>query len=157
MFPCLHSPDFWACGCHLCLRTPNHHHHHRHALLYHSHARTHISCITLQAHTTHPHPILCLRPGRERAKEDFSRRRAHRDRDVDFINDRNAHFNKKIERAFGSYTQEIKANLERGTALPVGGGLCGLWCCALLLRPCHVSHVLISCCNLYSCLYRKMY
>lgn len=49
----------------------------------------------------------------------YSRRRAHRtDGDIDFINDRNAHFNKKIDRAFGKYTQEIKANLERGTALP---------------------------------------
>ena len=44
----------------------------------------------------------------------------HADKDVDFINDRNAHFNKKIERAFGAHTVEIKANLERGTALPDG-------------------------------------
>lgn len=49
----------------------------------------------------------------------FSRRRAFRsDADVDYINSRNAHFNKKIERAFGQHTAEIKANLERGTALP---------------------------------------
>lgn len=49
----------------------------------------------------------------------FSRRRAFRtDADVDYINSRNAHFNKKIERAFGTHTAEIKANLERGTALP---------------------------------------
>lgn len=49
----------------------------------------------------------------------YSRRRKfHADKDVDFINDRNAHFNKKIDRAFGQYTQETKANLERGTALP---------------------------------------
>jgi pre-mRNA-splicing factor SYF2 len=49
----------------------------------------------------------------------FSRRRAFRaDADVDYINDRNAAFNKKMERAYGGYTQEIKANLERGTALP---------------------------------------
>eukprot|EP00193_Tetraselmis_chui_P012355 CAMPEP_0177780506 /NCGR_PEP_ID=MMETSP0491_2-20121128/17243_1 /TAXON_ID=63592 /ORGANISM="Tetraselmis chuii, Strain PLY429" /LENGTH=425 /DNA_ID=CAMNT_0019300289 /DNA_START=49 /DNA_END=1327 /DNA_ORIENTATION=- len=48
-----------------------------------------------------------------------SRRRVHRDdKDVDSINDRNAHYNKKIERAFGKYTAEIKNNLERGTALP---------------------------------------
>ena len=46
------------------------------------------------------------------------RRRVTGDKDVDYINDRNAHFNKKIERAFGGYAQEIKANLERGTALP---------------------------------------
>jgi pre-mRNA-splicing factor SYF2 len=45
-------------------------------------------------------------------------RAVHGDKDIDFINDRNAHFNKKIERAFGQHTKEIKANLERGTALP---------------------------------------
>ncbi|EFN54389.1 hypothetical protein CHLNCDRAFT_31767 [Chlorella variabilis] len=55
----------------------------------------------------------------ERQGKSFSRRRAFReDKDVDYINDRNAHFNKKIERAFGTHTAEIKANLERGTALP---------------------------------------
>eukprot|EP00873_Tetraselmis_striata_P023828 jgi/Tetstr1/444092/TSEL_003329.t2 len=49
----------------------------------------------------------------------YSRRRVYRDdKDVDSINDRNAHYNKKIERAFGKYTAEIKNNLERGTALP---------------------------------------
>jgi hypothetical protein len=47
----------------------------------------------------------------------YSRRRAARAEDgVDFINPRNAHFNKKIERAFGAHTQDIKAALERGTA-----------------------------------------
>lgn len=67
---------------------------------------------------THTHrPSSAL--NRERRKADFSRRRAFEEsKDVDFINDRNAHFNKKIERAFGKYTQEIKGNLERGTALP---------------------------------------
>jgi pre-mRNA-splicing factor SYF2 len=52
-------------------------------------------------------------------RDNFSRRRKHfDDKDIDFINERNAIFNKKIERAFGKYTGEIKANLERGTALP---------------------------------------
>ena len=56
---------------------------------------------------------------RKDKRSNYSRRRKyHADKDVDFINDRNAHFNKKIERAFGQYTQETKANLERGTALP---------------------------------------
>ena len=55
----------------------------------------------------------------KRKHKEFSRRRAHHsDKDVDFINDRNAHFNKKINRAFGEHTREIRANLERGTALP---------------------------------------
>ncbi|CAA7021962.1 unnamed protein product [Microthlaspi erraticum] len=56
---------------------------------------------------------------REQKRQDFSRRRKFREeKDVDSINDRNEHFNKKIERAFGKYTLEIKNNLERGTALP---------------------------------------
>eukprot|EP00803_Ostreobium_quekettii_P002717 evm.model.scf_361.10 EVM.evm.TU.scf_361.10 scf_361:88853-94390(-) len=55
----------------------------------------------------------------QRRRQQFSRRRRHyEDKDIDYINDRNAHFNKKIERAFGKFTQEIRANLERGTALP---------------------------------------
>jgi pre-mRNA-splicing factor SYF2 len=56
---------------------------------------------------------------REEKRKSFSRRRKfNEDKDVDSINDRNEHFNKKIERAFGKYTLEIKNNLERGTALP---------------------------------------
>ncbi|XP_042003972.1 pre-mRNA-splicing factor SYF2-like [Salvia splendens] len=56
---------------------------------------------------------------REDKSRSFSRRRKYREeKDVDSINDRNEHFNKKIERAFGKYTLEIKNNLERGTALP---------------------------------------
>ncbi|KAI8469464.1 MAG: hypothetical protein J3K34DRAFT_279920, partial [Monoraphidium minutum] len=51
-------------------------------------------------------------------RQEYSRRRAARaDADVDFINPRNAHFNKKIERAYGNYSKDIKASLERGTAL----------------------------------------
>ncbi|XWS67727.1 hypothetical protein CRYUN_Cryun04dG0030200 [Craigia yunnanensis] len=56
---------------------------------------------------------------REEKRNSFSRRRKfHEEKDIDSINDRNEHFNKKIERAFGKYTLEIKNNLERGTALP---------------------------------------
>lgn len=55
----------------------------------------------------------------EAKRKSFSRRRKfHEEKDVDSISDRNEHFNKKIERAFGKYTLEIKNNLERGTALP---------------------------------------
>jgi len=36
---------------------------------------------------------------------------------IDFINERNARFNRKLERFYGEYTQEIKQNLERGTAV----------------------------------------
>lgn len=56
---------------------------------------------------------------RDEKRNAFSRRRRfHEEKDIDSINDRNEHFNKKIERAFGRYTLEIKNNLERGTALP---------------------------------------
>jgi len=52
-----------------------------------------------------------------RAKN-YSRRRAfNEEEDVNYINKRNAHFNKKVERAYGEHTKEIKLNLERGTAL----------------------------------------
>ncbi|KAL2629154.1 hypothetical protein R1flu_013840 [Riccia fluitans] len=56
---------------------------------------------------------------RSSQRKEFSRRRKfHEEKDIDSINDRNEHFNRKIERAFGKYTVEIKNNLERGTALP---------------------------------------
>ena len=56
---------------------------------------------------------------RDEKRRAFSRRRKFREeKDIDSINDRNEHFNKKIERAFGNYTLEIKNYLERGTALP---------------------------------------
>jgi len=48
----------------------------------------------------------------------YSRRRAHDpDQDIDYINERNRSFNRKIERYYGKYTKEIKTNLERGTAV----------------------------------------
>jgi pre-mRNA-splicing factor SYF2 len=51
-------------------------------------------------------------------RANWSRRRTfHEDKDVTYINKRNEVYNKKIERAFDPYTAEIKANLERGTAL----------------------------------------
>ncbi|XP_071509154.1 pre-mRNA-splicing factor syf2-like [Diadema antillarum] len=51
-------------------------------------------------------------------KAKYSRRRAFNEEDdVDYINERNMRFNKKIERFYGKYTAEIKQNLERGTAV----------------------------------------
>lgn len=48
----------------------------------------------------------------------YSRRRAYNDdADIDYINERNAKFNKKAERFYGKYAGEIKQNLERGTAV----------------------------------------
>ena len=46
---------------------------------------------------------------RRGARKNFSRRRKHyEERDIDSINDRNAHFNRKLDRAYGTYTAEIK-------------------------------------------------
>lgn len=51
-------------------------------------------------------------------RKSFSRRRTHNDdEDIDYINERNSRFNKKMERFYGQYTAEIKQNLERGTAI----------------------------------------
>lgn len=51
-------------------------------------------------------------------REKYSRRRTHNDdADIDYINERNMNFNKKLERFYGEHTTEIKQNLERGTAV----------------------------------------
>lgn len=51
-------------------------------------------------------------------REKYSRRRAvDPDADVDYINERNKCFNKKLERFYGDYTKDIRDNLERGTAV----------------------------------------
>lgn len=48
----------------------------------------------------------------------YSRRRMHNDdEDIDYINERNAKFNQKLERFYGEHTRETKLNLERGTAI----------------------------------------
>ncbi|WVQ93739.1 hypothetical protein IAU59_000816 [Kwoniella sp. CBS 9459] len=47
---------------------------------------------------------------KKRAKDD-------EDGEVNYINDRNKVFNKKVARYFDKYTKEIRANFERGTAL----------------------------------------
>lgn len=64
------------------------------------------------------HIYLTLIFHRIEKRQKFSRRRAHdEDADIDYINERNAKFNKKLERFYGKYTAEIKQNLERGTAV----------------------------------------
>ncbi|XP_008550845.1 pre-mRNA-splicing factor SYF2 [Microplitis demolitor] len=51
-------------------------------------------------------------------REKYSRRRTHNDdADIDYINERNAKFNTKLERFYGEHTRETKLNLERGTAI----------------------------------------
>lgn len=37
---------------------------------------------------------------------------------IDYVNPQNAKINRSLDKAYGKYTKEIKANLERGTALP---------------------------------------
>ena len=55
---------------------------------------------------------------REEARKNFSKRRMNFEAsDVDYINDKNAIYNKKLKRAFDKYTVEIRQNLERGTAV----------------------------------------
>lgn len=52
------------------------------------------------------------------AMQKHSKRRAHVEAaDVDYINDKNANFNKKLKKSFDKYTVEIRQNLERGTAV----------------------------------------
>jgi len=54
----------------------------------------------------------------EEKRTKFHRRRLYDpDAPIDFINERNRKFNAKIERYYGDYTEEIKQNLERGTAV----------------------------------------
>ncbi|KAJ2743202.1 pre-mRNA-splicing factor SYF2 [Coemansia sp. BCRC 34301] len=60
-----------------------------------------------------------------RAVEDQQKKRAalhnpsieQEGEDVSYINERNARFNRKMNRAYDKYTKEVKDNLERGTAL----------------------------------------
>ena len=48
----------------------------------------------------------------------FSRRRTFNDeKDVTSINERNRRFNDKLERNYSKYSNEIRGNLERGTAM----------------------------------------
>lgn len=55
---------------------------------------------------------------KDASKKNFSRRRAdYEDKDVSSINSKNKKFVTRLERAFGEYSAETKASLERGTAL----------------------------------------
>lgn len=50
-------------------------------------------------------------------KKRSRKRPAEEGGEVTYINEKNQHFNKKIGRYFDEYTQEIRDNFERGTAL----------------------------------------
>ncbi len=47
----------------------------------------------------------------------MSRRRAFREEGIDYINERNRSYNQRIAKAYDPYTTELRAALERGTAL----------------------------------------
>ena len=50
-------------------------------------------------------------------REKFSRQKpVNEEEDITYINERNRHFNEKIDRYYGKYTKEIRENFERGTA-----------------------------------------
>lgn len=51
-------------------------------------------------------------------RNQYSRKRLEDDsKDISSINERNKIYNKKLERNYSKYANEIKGNLERGTAL----------------------------------------
>ncbi|VDP08138.1 unnamed protein product [Heligmosomoides polygyrus] len=56
--------------------------------------------------------------GQAKRREQFHRRRMFDpDAPVDYINDKNMRFNKKLEKFYGQYTEDIREDLERGTAI----------------------------------------
>lgn len=57
-----------------------------------------------------------VKQDRRRAK--FTKRKAvNEDDDITYINERNRRFNEQVSKAFDKYTEEIRDNFERGTAL----------------------------------------
>ncbi|OMH85784.1 Pre-mRNA-splicing factor syf2 [Zancudomyces culisetae] len=54
---------------------------------------------------------------RQKASIKKANRDINKTGEVTYINDRNAHFNRKIARAYDPYTKEIRDSFERGTAL----------------------------------------
>jgi pre-mRNA-splicing factor SYF2 len=51
-------------------------------------------------------------------RSQFSRRRTeHEEADVDYINEKNKIFNKKLAKSYDAYSVEIRQNLERGSAI----------------------------------------
>lgn len=56
--------------------------------------------------------------GQMKKRDQYHRRRMFdADAPIDFINERNRKFNQKLERYYGAYTEDIKDDLERGSAL----------------------------------------
>jgi pre-mRNA-splicing factor SYF2 len=56
--------------------------------------------------------------GQAKSREKFHRRRMFDpDAPIDYINEKNKKFNEKLEKYYGKYTEDIKEDLERGTAV----------------------------------------
>uniref|UniRef100_A0A7E4ZZ29 Pre-mRNA-splicing factor SYF2 n=1 Tax=Panagrellus redivivus TaxID=6233 RepID=A0A7E4ZZ29_PANRE len=56
--------------------------------------------------------------GQMKKRDQYHRRRMFDvDAPIDYINERNRKFNQKLERFYGPYTDDIKGDLERGTAI----------------------------------------
>lgn len=55
---------------------------------------------------------------REKKRDQYHRRRMFDpDAPIDYINERNRKFNQKLDRFYDKYTEDLKADLERGTAI----------------------------------------
>ncbi|KAF1761592.1 hypothetical protein GCK72_009848 [Caenorhabditis remanei] len=56
--------------------------------------------------------------GQVKRREQYHRRRLYDpDAPIDYINEKNKKFNKKLDKYYGKYTEDIKDDLERGTAI----------------------------------------
>ncbi|KAK6023788.1 SYF2 splicing factor [Ostertagia ostertagi] len=55
--------------------------------------------------------------GQSKRRDYSCRRLFDPDAPIDYINDKNMRFNKKLEKFYGQYTEDIKEDLERGTAV----------------------------------------
>ncbi|KAK8805653.1 hypothetical protein WA158_002309 [Blastocystis sp. Blastoise] len=54
----------------------------------------------------------------EKSKENFSKRKTfYNEEEVNYINERNRVFNKRLSRYYDKYTADMRANIERGSAL----------------------------------------
>ena len=54
----------------------------------------------------------------QRKRAEAHEKKTHAAKDVDGINIRNERYNRLLAKSYDKYSKEIKANLERGTALP---------------------------------------
>ncbi|SPO19881.1 related to SYF2 - pre-mRNA-splicing factor [Ustilago trichophora] len=81
---------------------------HQDQLNYGSHIPTQDAIDRVVSHLNHERQII---QNRSRTRQDDP------DAEINYINDSNKHFNKKLKRYYDKQTKEIRENLERGTAL----------------------------------------